>query len=384
MLKIGEFARICRVSTQTLRYYDAEGVLCADHIDPESGYRYYAPEKLETFRQIQTYKDAGFSLDEIKQLIAADPAIRDSLMAGKRQELTWELEATRSKLSMLESVSRQQERRGERLITEFAELPFEDDPDVVGRWELCGQLMAPIDGDPPDLSAPLEPYDVPGDAFHRLVLIPGGAPWWTFCWSRGVLYLTHPLYRTFIPNFYTLWEAEGTRYMTVRYLTGACLNRGDDPIWLLYRQTEHVALSELESRAYVDKTDLPILPDPAVVGRWETVAFVRDPQLFTPHDIPRNRTGWWILGVTFTNRNSCIRHFAGQGRPYDGLYPYTRVADAAPPVRGAILNPTNHTAEEYMLRDVEGETYLFIQHKSGDYCYGGLPPHWYVFRCVNL
>ena len=34
MLKIGEFAKICNVSTQTLRYYDAEKILCADEIDP--------------------------------------------------------------------------------------------------------------------------------------------------------------------------------------------------------------------------------------------------------------------------------------------------------------------------------------------------------------
>ena len=92
MLKIGEFARACGVSTQTIRYYDTEGVLCADYIDPESGYRYYAPEKLETFRRIQTYKEAGFSLSEIKRLLLGDVHDRDALMAVKWKEVQQELQ----------------------------------------------------------------------------------------------------------------------------------------------------------------------------------------------------------------------------------------------------------------------------------------------------
>ena len=112
MLKIGEFARICRVSTQTLRYYDAEGVLCADHIDPESGYRYYAPEKLETFRQIQTYKDAGFSLDEIKDVMVGESS-KEALYKAMQEKLrNWEnlVIMAQSKMDAIESIS-------ERLVT---------------------------------------------------------------------------------------------------------------------------------------------------------------------------------------------------------------------------------------------------------------------------
>lgn len=69
MLKIGEFAKLCGASVQTLRYYDEVGVLCADSIDPDSGYRYYRPEQAETFRSIALFKEIGFSLDEIRLLM---------------------------------------------------------------------------------------------------------------------------------------------------------------------------------------------------------------------------------------------------------------------------------------------------------------------------
>ena len=110
MLKIGEFARICRVSTHTLRYYDSEGILCPDLIDPSTGYRYYAPEKIEDFRRIQIYQEAGFALEEIKILLREDPARRNALVAMKRQEIHGEVESLRVKLSLLESLDPKRER----------------------------------------------------------------------------------------------------------------------------------------------------------------------------------------------------------------------------------------------------------------------------------
>ena len=38
------------------------------------------------------------------------------------------------------------------------------------------------------------------------------------------------------------------------------------------------------------------------------------------------------------------------------------------------------TAEEYQIKSIDGKDYLLVQHKSGDYFYGGMTPHWYVFE----
>ncbi len=48
MLSIGEFSKICKVSTKTLRYYAEIGLILPSEIDPKNGYRYYAIEQLET------------------------------------------------------------------------------------------------------------------------------------------------------------------------------------------------------------------------------------------------------------------------------------------------------------------------------------------------
>ena len=39
MLSIGEFSRICKVSTKTLRYYDEIGLIKPSKINPENNYR---------------------------------------------------------------------------------------------------------------------------------------------------------------------------------------------------------------------------------------------------------------------------------------------------------------------------------------------------------
>lgn len=378
MLKISEFARICNVSSQTLRYYAAEGLLCPDEIDPKSGYRYYSPEKIETLYRIQNYKEAGFSLDEIKELLSCDPAHQDVMVSRKRQEINRNMKNLQAKLSRLESMS-QPKKRPELRELFLKEAKFENHPEVLGIWELCGKLMVPADAPFPDHTAPLEPCEQE-DVFERLVFLQGGTPWWMFCWSREVLYWISSLPRGLLPNPYRLWETEEGRYMTVRYYTTASWNHQADPIWLLYRQTKHAALTEEESHLFVDDTDLPVIPDPDVIGTWESVAITYNPRTFTRKEIPKTREMLWILEVTFTEENSCIRRVTNEGRAVDWMTRYTRFETPTEEGRGAVLNPRMKLAEAYCLQEVEGETFLFIQHKSGDYVYGGRKPVWYVFR----
>ena len=68
MIKIGDFAKICNVSTQTLRYYDTEGILKPDYIDETTGYRFYTPQAVDKYKQLLSYKKLGFSLEEIRDL----------------------------------------------------------------------------------------------------------------------------------------------------------------------------------------------------------------------------------------------------------------------------------------------------------------------------
>ncbi|HWP96365.1 MAG TPA: MerR family transcriptional regulator [Syntrophomonadaceae bacterium] len=70
MLTIGEFSKICRVSTKTLRYYDEIGLLKPIQVNDETGYRYYQTTQLKDILLITRLKLYQFSLPEIAMIIA--------------------------------------------------------------------------------------------------------------------------------------------------------------------------------------------------------------------------------------------------------------------------------------------------------------------------
>jgi DNA-binding transcriptional MerR regulator len=70
MYRIGEFSRLSRIPVKTLRYYDAIGLLCPARVDRSTGYRSYAAAQLERLNRILVFKDLGFSLREIRALVA--------------------------------------------------------------------------------------------------------------------------------------------------------------------------------------------------------------------------------------------------------------------------------------------------------------------------
>lgn len=90
MLSIGEFSKICEVSTKTLRYYAEIGLIQPAEINPENGYRFYLIEQLETMLLINRLKSYNFSLDEIKTILGSEELQDENLyreLIRKKKEI---------------------------------------------------------------------------------------------------------------------------------------------------------------------------------------------------------------------------------------------------------------------------------------------------------
>ena len=90
MLSIGEFSKICQVSTKTLRYYAEIGLILPNEINYENGYRYYSIEQLETMLFIKRLKGYNFSLEEIKIILQSEEFNDEKLylsLIEKRKEI---------------------------------------------------------------------------------------------------------------------------------------------------------------------------------------------------------------------------------------------------------------------------------------------------------
>ncbi|MDO4393526.1 MAG: MerR family transcriptional regulator [Bacillota bacterium] len=72
LYSIGEVSKICNVSKKTLRFYDKIDLISPDYISEESKYRYYSKETLLFVPIIKYYKQMGFKLEEMKNLLDGD------------------------------------------------------------------------------------------------------------------------------------------------------------------------------------------------------------------------------------------------------------------------------------------------------------------------
>lgn len=69
MMKVKEVADLVGISVRTLHHYDEIGLLSPDEVS-ESGYRLYSDDNLETLQQILFFRELGFPLKKIKEIMS--------------------------------------------------------------------------------------------------------------------------------------------------------------------------------------------------------------------------------------------------------------------------------------------------------------------------
>jgi hypothetical protein len=113
----------------------------------------------------------------------------------------------------------------------------------------------------------------------------------------------------------------------------------------------------LQCRATTDNIDLPFKDDPAVVGVWRSVAFVRAPKDFSPKDGPT--ASLYLKELVFLP----------QGKTARPWWTWTQ---------GVLIHSGDRTASRYTFKDMQGLKYMFLEWKSGDYTIRNRKPHYYV------
>ena len=126
-LKIGEVAKATGIGIETLRFYEKSGLLDSPS-RTESGYRIYNADVLDRLDFIKRAQVLGFSLDEIKRIIA-DKRAGLSPCAEVR-------EIVRNRLAELDTRMREMKRYRNELAMALAE--WDQRGDVAGH--VCGLI----------------------------------------------------------------------------------------------------------------------------------------------------------------------------------------------------------------------------------------------------
>lgn len=85
-LHVKEVSELAGVSIRTLHHYDAVGLLAPSSTSP-AGYRIYTEQDLERLQQILFFKEIGFSLNEIKEILESAGFDRAKALKAHRELL---------------------------------------------------------------------------------------------------------------------------------------------------------------------------------------------------------------------------------------------------------------------------------------------------------
>lgn len=101
-MKIGELAKRAGVRIDTVRYYERQGLL-PPPARQASGYRSYLPSDISLLRFVGRAKALGFTLEEIRELLALSGRREDD-MGGLKAAATAKLAEVEAKLAELKRI----------------------------------------------------------------------------------------------------------------------------------------------------------------------------------------------------------------------------------------------------------------------------------------
>lgn len=102
MKKIKDVIRLTGLSRRTLQYYDGEGLM--DNRRTAENYRFYGDEDLKRLWRIILFKEMGFQLDEIRELLLADEGNLNVMLRGQVSSIEKEISELKRILEFIEKV----------------------------------------------------------------------------------------------------------------------------------------------------------------------------------------------------------------------------------------------------------------------------------------
>lgn len=127
LYQIGEVSKICNIPIKTLRYYDEIKLLIPRKIDPDSNYRYYSNDQLALVLVIKHFKEAGFSLKEIKVLLGREDLEYNTRKINEKcieiDNKINDLKMLKTKLQFFIKESKKKKKEHEKFKIEIKEVP---------------------------------------------------------------------------------------------------------------------------------------------------------------------------------------------------------------------------------------------------------------------
>ncbi|MBN2588769.1 MAG: hypothetical protein JXA96_02815 [Sedimentisphaerales bacterium] len=254
-------------------------------------------------------------------------------------------------------------------IEDKIDYPFVNDSNVIGAWKSVDFVKTKTDFKPGEKSWKGELF------LNHLIFVPNGSfDGGLFNWTKGfvinVREKTASAYdiKNIDDNVYMFVEWKGGDYTILHqkpsYYVLKKVSLDDVKSEAMFGQTADIPITSTidESGRIADKIDYPFKNDPEVVGSWESVDSVTEVEEFKPKV------------KSFKGDLYLKELFVLEGGKTNLAVNWTK---------GLFLNPVDKTASKYMIKKIEGTTYMFFEWKTGDYVVAHRKPSFYVLKKVD-
>ncbi len=251
-------------------------------------------------------------------------------------------------------------------IVDKVDYPFANDPRVVGAWRTVDFVGTIKDFKPARRNHKGKLW------LNHLVFKPhGDIAGGIFTWTKGLLLN----YRGRTASAYEIKEIDDSEYLFFEWKSGDYTIRHKRPGYYVLKRVspDSVRLEPIfgekaqipptsvvdDNGHIIDKIDYPFVNAPEAIGSWESVDFVKNIEDFKPEN--RNWAGDLFLKELVILENGRTNH----------AWTWTR---------GLLLSRPDKTASKYLIEEVHGTKYMFLEWKSGDYVIRRTKPSYYVLK----
>lgn len=334
MIKIGELADIFNISIRTIRFYEEKGLIKPVYTDIYTGYRYYDDNNIKELSKILALKDLGLELSEIKNF-------DESKINSKIEEYENKISEIKNNINILKSLSTE-----ERRLEDMKK--FINDEKAIGKWKLLGVYNTKEDYP----NKPIE-HEL---GIKEMYLMPEGKRYWVISWTKDIIYINGR------ENHYEIEDNLMYVHLTAPF-------ENDNSLVAVYSKIDN-KVYEIEDFIIKDNIDISLEEDKRVIGFWQTVDIMENPNSFDP-----NNKCWqgdfYLNNISFKPNNELIVE-------YQDIIKKTKYT------KDYIINLCiDNTLSKYNYLTLDNNDYIIIEWKSGDYVYGNMISCYYVLKKID-
>ncbi|MBN1910564.1 MAG: hypothetical protein JW818_12540 [Pirellulales bacterium] len=276
-------------------------------------------------------------------------------------------------------------------LKDKVDYPFVPDPDVVGHWEVVDFVKEKSQFVPSKKGKFERQINLRGMWFVKDGTV--GLKKRDHVWYPSRATWTKGFYQdrfVFIASKYEIMKSDGKTYLFCQKKLPGYTTRYEKPGYFVLQKVDGAAetppwrsrtLEEIrKGRPWIpetttldknghlkDKMDYPFVPDPDVLGTWEVVDFVKEKKHFVPGKQSFRGPLDFLKGMKF-DKNGVVS---------------VKVRDSGWRKRPGKWTKGIVEASEYEIMKTDGEMYLFVQWKVGDYKIRYQKPPYYVLKKRN-